>query len=158
MHFSTSDILVLALSASVASAAPYYPVTLKDPITVPFIPFNSSVTTTAAPAQTPVSFPLANGFPDPSNEAQIEIELEAGGTLSNAPPPSNPGRDALTNLQLVAFNELFEVAFYTDLLVNITTFQSGFEIEDEFEFNFTVDALTAIQSVSYPFTHQKAVV
>jgi hypothetical protein len=66
-----------------------------------------------------VVFPLSNGFPDIANpSSQLSaINQAAHGTLSNAPPPAKAvGPDTLTSLQLVAFNEIFEVFFFTYVL------------------------------------------
>ncbi|KAI9666815.1 MAG: hypothetical protein M1831_001591 [Alyxoria varia] len=59
-----------------------------------------------------------------------EIAKQAGGSLSNGPPPSADlaSPEAITNFQLVAFNELFETAFFTELIANITTNKPGYAI------------------------------
>lgn len=136
MHFSTSTAL-LVLTASVASAAPLGNGTSHH--------LNSSST----PGQEPFKYPLSNGFPSPDAANLTIIEKTAGGTLSDAPPPPNPGADGITNLQLIAFNELFEVAFFTDLLSNITNHVEGYGAEDGVT-DFIIETLIAIQAVSYP--------
>jgi hypothetical protein len=88
-------------------------------------------------------FPLADGFDGikVSDEQLRKIEERAGGTLpqaaKNAPPPSNPGKDGLVNLQLIALNEISEVAFFTQLIEKIssnangfTTYPKGYEKQD----------------------------
>ncbi|PIG88581.1 sexual development protein (LsdA) [Aspergillus arachidicola] len=64
--------------------------------------------------------PLPDGMPNPSEEQLKKIQLRAHGTLPNTPLPSKISKEGITNLQLIAFNELFEVAFYNELLLNIT--------------------------------------
>ena len=74
-------------------------------------------------------YPLSNGFPtiaNPSSEL-TDIELEAHGTLPNGPPPPTPQSDSLTSLGFIAFNELFEVAFFTELIQNITENKPGYD-------------------------------
>ena len=68
----------------------------------------------------PFTFPLANSLPNitnPSKQLTI-IEDKAHGSLPNEAPPSSIQANTLTSLQLVAFNELFEVAFFTELISN----------------------------------------
>lgn len=94
-------------------------------------------------------FPLSNGFPDITNPSRqlSAIEKQAGGTLSNNPPPAGfkPHPDSLTSLGFIAFNELFEVAFFTELLQNITTGVSGYGRSDiGSEYDEVVKTLTAV--------------
>jgi hypothetical protein len=110
---------------------------------------SSSVVTSAAPSSTVVPF-INDGFPAPSAAQLLAIEELAHGTLSNAPPPP-PGAisaQGITNLQLVNFNENFEVAFFGSLLHNITTNVHGFEISDSKERNFVIEVITAVLAVS----------
>jgi hypothetical protein len=92
-------------------------------------------------------FPLADGFPDPSAAALQEIEAGAGGTLGNGPPPPSLSIASATNLRLIAFNELFEVAFFTDLYRNITTHQHWYTKFGAFSKDFVLDALTTVVDV-----------
>jgi hypothetical protein len=59
-----------------------------------------------------VYFPLKNGFPNVEQAAIIEIQDGAHGTLPNGPPPPALSPEGVTNLKLIALNELFEVAFF----------------------------------------------
>jgi len=93
--------------------------------------------------------PLGNGFPAIAKGSQQlkDIETQAYGSLSNAPaPPASPKPDSLTSLRLIAFNELFEVAFFTELLSNITNRVDGYEINHQGAHDFIVRALTAVQA------------
>ena len=69
------------------------------------------------------------GFPNITNPSQelTDIELEAHGTLPNTPPPPPPQNDSLVSLGFIAFNELFEVAFFTELIENITDNKPGYD-------------------------------
>jgi hypothetical protein len=92
-------------------------------------------------------FPTSDGFPNIQNpsDALTGIEQAAHGLLPNGPPPpSAPAADDLTSLRLIAFNELFEVAFFTELLFNITNNVSGYEYQDQGERQNIIDAITAV--------------
>lgn len=124
----------------------------------------SAMTTTAAaayqtiPAQSPASvaaplksgnpfsFPLSNGFPNP-NQAEINAtETQAGGTLPDGPAPTGLAADDITSFQLIAFNEIYEVAFFTDLLYNVTNNVAGFTVGDANTRTIIINALTSIQA------------
>lgn len=93
-------------------------------------------------------FPLSNGFPNIANpsSALTTIEIAAQGTLPNGPPPTSVTADTLTSLQLIAFNELFEVAYFTDLIYNITNNVAGYQIGGDGVQEFVLNALTAVQA------------
>lgn len=93
-------------------------------------------------------FPLKDGFPNPNKTELQQIELRAFGTLPNGPPPANISRDGILNLQLIAFNELFEVAFFDSLIHNITTNVSGFEVKNAKSRELLLKALEAAKAVS----------
>jgi hypothetical protein len=95
----------------------------------------------------PFSFPLSNGFPTPSPDAINTIELAAHGSLPNGtPPPTLNNKDSLTSLQLIAFNELVEVAFFTELIANITAKYNGYDnwYKDQEQHDTILNALNAI--------------
>ena len=96
----------------------------------------------------PFSFPLSNGFPNIANPSSqlTAIEDQAHGTLPNGPPPPSITSDTETSLELIAFNEIFEVAFFTELLSNITNNVPGYEIADSNERNSVITAITAVQA------------
>jgi hypothetical protein len=107
--------------------------------------YAAPVATSAAPSSTVVPF-VNNGFPSPSAAQLLAIEELAHGTLPNGPPPP-PGAisaEGITNLQLINFNENFEVAFFASLLNNVTTNVAGFQISDATEKNFVIEVLTAV--------------
>jgi hypothetical protein len=89
-----------------------------------------------------VYFPLSNGFPNPSAAQTLQIEKDAHGTLPNGPPPSTLSAEGITNLQLIALNELFEVAFFTELVYNLTNKVTGYDLGYGHE--YVLDSLNAI--------------
>ena len=78
------------------------------------------------------TYPLSNGFPvvaNPSSQLD-QINQEAHGELSNKGAPTGLHPDTINSLAFVAFNELFEVAFFTELVQNITLNKPGFTAAD----------------------------
>jgi hypothetical protein len=96
----------------------------------------------------PFSFannPLGNGFPNPSPAQITTIETLAHGSLPNGAPPAIPPKDdSFTSLRLIAFNELFEVAFFTELIANITIGCDGYNIEHDGRKQYILESLTNI--------------
>ncbi|KAG6359519.1 hypothetical protein INS49_013040 [Diaporthe citri] len=77
------------------------------------------------------NIPAGDGFPSPSPEQLVTIQQKAGGQLSNALPPPKLASSSLTAFQLIAFNENFEVAFFSSLRDNITSNAPGFQLDDQ---------------------------
>lgn len=96
----------------------------------------------AAPYQ---PFPLSDGFPSPSASQLATIQKLAGGSLPGGALPTKLSAAATVTLQLIALNEIFEVAFFNDLLANVT---SGTYDLSGYDKNFVVKALTTIKNVS----------
>jgi len=93
------------------------------------------------------NFPTSDGFPNIQNpsDALTAIEIAAHGLLPNPPPPLTPPKeDDLLSLRVIAAQEIFEVAFFTELLYNVTSKVSGYEYQDQGEQQNLIDALTAI--------------
>ena len=95
----------------------------------------------------PFSFPLSNGFPFPGEAALEKLFTTAGGNFTNMPLAPKFDKDSLTSWKLQAFNEFFEVAFFTQLIANITDEVPGYELETE-QKNYVLDSLKTIQAVS----------
>ncbi|KAM5348644.1 hypothetical protein ACJ41O_008468 [Fusarium nematophilum] len=72
--------------------------------------------------------PRANGFPNPNPQQEQQIALTAGGKLPGGPLPTQLGPGSTTAFQLIAFNELFETAYFNSLLYNITEGVKGYEV------------------------------
>tara|TARA_R110002003_G_scaffold154_5_gene13671 strand:+ start:3432 stop:4421 length:990 start_codon:yes stop_codon:yes gene_type:complete len=89
-----------------------------------------------------VYFPLANGFPNPSQDQTLQIQIEGHGTLPNGPPPPTLSPEGVTNLQLIALNELFEVAYFTELVYNVTNKVKGYDLGYGHE--YVLDSLKSI--------------
>jgi len=100
----------------------------------------------SAVSAAPFSFPLSNGFPNITNPSSqlTDIEIQAHGILPNGPPPPSISNDAVNSLRLIAFNEIFEVAFFTDLILNITNNVPGYTTSGSN--SFLLNALTAVQA------------
>lgn len=111
---------------------------------------NAALLAVPAVIASPFTFPLHDGFPNPSSESQAIIQQAAGGTPSNAPPPASVQEDTLTSLRLIAFNEIFEVAFFKELLVNVTTHVAGYEASSlNVDETYLVETLRAIKNVTH---------
>ncbi|KAF4630723.1 hypothetical protein G7Y89_g7417 [Cudoniella acicularis] len=65
--------------------------------------------------------------------------VPCGGTLPNGPLPTKLTPAAVQTLQLIAANELFEVAYFTELISNITTKVPGYECDQ-----YVLNSLTAV--------------
>ena len=100
----------------------------------------------ATSGDNPFAFPLSNGFPEIAVPSQqlTDIELQALGTLPNGPPPPSIGPQGIINLQVVAFNEIFEVAFFTELLANVTNNVPGYQLGSDRQ--QVIDIITAVQA------------
>lgn len=112
--------------------------------------FNTALLSTSAllglAAAAPYNpFPLSDGFPNPNATELKQIGVAAGGTLPNGPLPTSLTPSGTVTLQLIALNEIFEVAFYTDLLKNITDCVSGYELTN-YNRTFVIETITAIQN------------
>ncbi|KAK3337643.1 hypothetical protein B0T19DRAFT_397245 [Cercophora scortea] len=105
----------------------------------------ASLTTAAPVAAAPRSYniPADDGFPTPSPEQLRTIADLADGTLSNAPAPKL-APSSLTAFQLIAFNELFEVAFFSSLVHNITNNVPGFQLPSDAKRDELLDILETV--------------
>jgi hypothetical protein len=72
-----------------------------------------------------------SGSPTPGAQGELDIAREALGKLPNAPHDTSLGAGTTTAFQLIAFNELFEVAFFSSLLNNITHGVPGYNASRE---------------------------
>lgn len=130
------------LDVSSASGAPYTapPSTYTPPPAAPPTPSGAQLK-----SGDPFSFPLDNGFPTLSDAAKAVVNVLAHGTEPNGGAPTLQADD-LTSIQLIAFNEIFEVAFFTDLLFNVTNNVPGFGFQDQNLRQTVINALVAIQA------------
>ncbi|KAJ5894036.1 hypothetical protein N7495_005727 [Penicillium taxi] len=87
---------------------------------------------------------LPNGLPYPSPSELSLIEQKSQGTLPNGPVPPVVSNKGLNNLKLIAFNELFEVAFFGELIQNITEKIDGYRFTDGGDRDFVLRSLQAI--------------
>lgn len=103
----------------------------------------------AAPSPTPTTPTQSDGFPSPAAAQLQAIQKNAGGTLSNAPPPPKLANSSLAAFQLIAYNENFEVAYFKSLLQNVTAGSDGFQSSDK---DKLVSVLTNVVAVCPPFS------
>ncbi|KAJ5782309.1 hypothetical protein N7457_004083 [Penicillium paradoxum] len=87
---------------------------------------------------------LPDGMPYPGPSELEMIEEKAHGTLPNGPPPPALSEAGITNLKLIAFNELFEVAFFHQLITNITEKVPGYRFSEERDYDFVLNGLKVI--------------
>lgn len=99
------------------------------------------------------NIPAGDGFPNPSPEQLTAIQQKAGGQLSNAPPPPKLAPSSLTAFQLIAFNENFEVAFFSSLIDNITNNVPGFELSDSKKKDDLLSILETVKAVCHLSPH-----
>jgi len=114
--FTTAAALGLAATVS---AAPF-----KQPTFPPFDVSSKPITVSAAGQQL------------------LNIEKQAFGTLSDAPPPAHLSDDTFKSVSLIAFSETIEAFFFDGLVKNITNHVSGFETDE-----FTLETLKSIRAV-----------
>ncbi|KAF6223922.1 hypothetical protein HO133_010496 [Letharia lupina] len=100
----------------------------------------------AGVAATPFKFPLPDGFPSPNPAQLAMIEKKAGGTLPDGPLPTILKGAGITTLQLLALNEIFEVAYFTELLANVTNSVPGYDAASiaPLDKTYVMDTLTAV--------------
>ena len=124
MHFSVLTGLTVAGLAFLVSAAPTDQRGVSAPVTH-----------------------LPDGLPFPCPKQIKKIEEKAHGTLPNTPLPDHVSEEGIVNLKLIAFSELMEVAFFNQLLKNITNKVPGYEIGKEKDRDFAIETLRAILGV-----------
>ena len=100
-------------------------------------------------APTPFVIPTDDGFPNPSPDQLKVIQQIADGTLSNAPPPAKVNESSFPVFQLIAFNEQFEVAFFSSLVANITNNVPGFTLPNPQKKDELLDILETVLAVCY---------
>lgn len=98
----------------------------------------------------PFRFPLPNGFPFPDDAALNELFTTAGGNFTNMPLAPKFDDDSLTSWKLQAFHKFMHVAFYTQLITNITDHIPGYELPLGSE-GYVLKSLKQIQAVSSSF-------
>lgn len=102
--------------------------------------------------QVPYAIPTDDGFPTPNPDQLKVIQQIADGTLSNAPPPAKINESSFPVFQLIAFNEQFEVAFFSSLLYNVTNDVPGFTLPNPKKKDELVDILETVLAVSSSFS------
>lgn len=138
---------VLASVLEVQAAPQSLPITPTLPIPTPAASSPVLFPVGARGPQAPVVFPLSNGFPNiaPNTSAFQQLTVQARGSISNAPPPPKLAPDDLRSFKVVQLQETFEVYYFTQLLINITTGVPGFEISPPALRDDIIQKLTVIQ-------------
>lgn len=103
-------------------------------------------------AAAPFTYPLANGFPKVNMTTLKVIFKLAGGTTPNVSPPATLTDSGVQTLQLIAANELFDIAYFTELLHNISLGVPGYRADQ-----YIIDSLTAIVNVIFHRFHRDEV-
>lgn len=131
----------LSYSSSVTSLADSRPYILDAVRMVAYQTLLTSLSGLAAGAVLPrATVPSDNGFPMPNDQQKIAIAQQAGGLLPNSPPATSLGAGTTTAFQLIAFNELFETAYFSSLAQNISDKVPGYD-------NVPAGALNEINTV-----------
>ncbi|GAM87008.1 hypothetical protein ANO11243_050290 [Dothideomycetidae sp. 11243] len=99
----------------------------------------------------PFTFPLPDGFPNPSAAQMQGIYKRAHGTLPNGALPNTISDTTAAVLELIATNELFEVGYFYDLISNMTNGVSGYcvgdkGLETQADYDLALRALKAIDA------------
>lgn len=97
---------------------------------------------------TGAAVPTNDGFPMPSMDQQVALAKQAGGKLPNVALPKELGPGSTTAFQLIAFNELFETAYFGSLLQNVTDSVQGYEADNKQEL---MRIFSTVRAVCYPF-------
>ena len=99
-----------------------------------------------AAAASAVSVPTNDGFPNPSTPQEFQnLATKAGGGAPKSLPPSKFGPKTTAALQLIAFNELFEAAYFNALLQNITKEQMGYHTQDKEKYETVFKKILAVR-------------
>ena len=107
-------------------------------------------------AASPYKIPTSDGFPNPNLTQLAVIEDIAAGTLPNGPLPTRLKDAGITTLQLIALNELFEVAYFLGLLYNVINKVSGYGPKDiaPLDAAYVIKSLVTIVEVSKALPYQ----
>ena len=109
-----------------------------------FFTFSAAI---AGAVAAPFTFPTSDGFPNVNATLLEQLFKAAGGTLGGGQFPTSLKAPAITTLQVLAANELSEVAFFTELLANVTNDVKGYGLPHPAR-DAVIKSLTAIVAVS----------
>ena len=100
-------------------------------------------------AAAPFQFPLADGFPTLSNASLENVTIQAKGSVPTAKLPKYVKPAGVVALQLFGYNEVMEVAFFAQLLANVTNNVPGYEASSLVPLtrDYVIDMLNAIVNV-----------
>ncbi|ROV95659.1 hypothetical protein VMCG_07550 [Cytospora schulzeri] len=90
--------------------------------------------------------PADDGFPSPNTHQLATVEQKADGQLTDAPPAPKLAASSLTVFQLIAFNENFEVAFFSSLIENVTNNVPGYSLATPEKKDELLSILTTVKA------------
>lgn len=93
----------------------------------------------------------SEGFPKPNTQQLMAIAEQAGGKLPAGSLPTDLSNTSITALQLIAFNELFEVAYFSSLLNNLTMNATGYDVPEKKAVIEIVKTVRAVSKSCEPF-------
>ncbi|EMC91483.1 hypothetical protein BAUCODRAFT_330006 [Baudoinia panamericana UAMH 10762] len=125
MHGKLASTALLGFSA-IAAAAPWGN-SWSTTVSSSYSTASVASSTHSSVSASGTAIPPINDLDNISAADLAAIEQVAGGTLSNATGGAKPSGNSITSVAFVAFNELFEVAFFTELVYNITNNVHGFD-------------------------------
>ncbi|KAL9621490.1 MAG: hypothetical protein Q9160_004020 [Pyrenula sp. 1 TL-2023] len=106
---------------------------------VSLLPLLAALTSAAPPP------PLVSVSPDPPKDVLNNIQQQALGTYPNSDAPATLQPSSCTAFQVIAFNEIHEVAFFTELLAKISAPHPGqFDIHNPKKKELAIKTITAI--------------
>ncbi|BCS20240.1 putative sexual development protein (LsdA) [Aspergillus puulaauensis] len=112
---------------------------------IPILPLALAAPTERSDADVEAAPLLPDGLPFPSPEQLQKIEQDAHGTLPGLPLPiTNISTTGTSNLQLLAFQEFVEVAFFHELVGNITRNVEGYGFATDVDREFALRSLQTI--------------
>lgn len=98
------------------------------------------------------TIPNNDGFPNPSKDQVKDIANKAGGLLPDGPLPTELGNGSTVAFQLINANELFETAYFSSLLKNITDEVDGYKSDNKAELVKIFSTIVAVSMKNYPAT------
>ncbi|KAL3476061.1 hypothetical protein BJX99DRAFT_270653 [Aspergillus californicus] len=98
----------------------------------------------AAPTLPAEELYLPDGLPNPNADQLLDIERRAHGTLPGLRLPATISTAGVANLQLMTFTAFQDVAFFSELVRNVTQNVTGYALPDDAERNYTLRSLEPI--------------
>lgn len=94
------------------------------------------------------SIPNNDGFPNPNKDQMKAIANKAGGLLPDGPLPKDLPAATTLAFQLINANELFETAYFSSLLKNVTDEVDGYKSNNKAELMKIFSTILAVSSLT----------